>query len=68
MTGKVRAGMLLATCGALSACGSGGGEPEPPPVTSNEQQAIAEAAEMLDERLPEVEADSAETPAPDGNE
>ncbi len=59
---SARAGMLLALGAALAACG-GADAPAPHPASGDEERAVAEAAEMLEERQPPA------APAPDdGNE
>lgn len=67
MRREVRAGMLLAFCAALPACSNGGKTSSPAPVSGDEQQAVADAEEMLDERLPEPDLEAAPTLTPDGN-
>lgn len=52
-----RALVLFALGAALSACSSESDEYAPGPASEDEQQALSEAAEMLDER-PAEEADS----------
>lgn len=62
MGASVRAGVLLALGTALAACG-GAESTAPDPASGDEERAVAEAAEMLEERQP--------SPAPtleDGNE
>jgi len=57
---RARTALLLAMGSALSACGDGDGAQPPPSITQNEQQAVAQAAEMLDERVTvEGEAETA---------
>ena len=58
---RARAALLLALGSALSACGNGGDAAAPDPMTQNEAEAVADAAEMLEERIPADAGADAET-------
>lgn len=49
---RARAGLLLALGAALAACGGSGDARAPDAISADETRAIAEAAEMLEERQP----------------
>jgi len=57
------AGVLLAAAALLAGCGSPD-DAAPAGATGNEQRALAEAAEMLDDRPAPVAAEPAPSPAP----
>ncbi|KLI64601.1 hypothetical protein [Aurantiacibacter marinus] len=63
-----RAALLLALCSTLPACGDGMAADPVPPITQDEEQAISEAAEMLDERITAPDAEPAEPAAQDSIE
>ncbi|GEM_PF-6941763 len=68
MVWRAPAGLPLALGLALSACSNGSDAPTPPPVSGDEQQAVAEAAEMLSERESAQDAEVSGTSMPGGNE
>lgn len=71
-----RAAVLLAFSAALPACNDSGDARSPAAITGDEERAVAEAAEMLDQRVPENAPDMAPgepaaqspTPTPDSIE